>query len=87
MGIEIELVDRSQLEYIQDLKNEYEWLISLSDDQLSQECINTNNVQNALIELLRFVDDVIELPELHFGVDGESFESHIETSDEWLDMN
>lgn len=83
----MELVDRSQLGDIQAYKNEYEWLLSLSDDQLSKECINTNNVQNALLELLRFVNDVINLPELHFGIDGEPFDPRMETPDEWLDMN
>ena len=83
----IELVDRSQLGNIQDLKNQYEWLLELSDDELSQKVIDTNDVQNALIELLRFVEDVINLPELHFGVDGEAFDPRMETSDEWLDMN
>ncbi len=72
---------------IQYYKNEYEWLLSLSDDQLSKECINTNNVQNALLELLRFVDDVSNLSELHFEADGEISDSCMETSDEWIDMN
>lgn len=44
------------------MKTEYEWLLELNDDELSQKVIDTNDVQNALIELLRFVDDVIELP-------------------------
>lgn len=83
----IELVDRSQLGDIQDLKNQYEWLLELNDYELSQKVIDTNDVQNALIELIRFVDDVINLPELHFGVDGEPFDYRMETSDEWLDMN
>ncbi len=46
-----------------------------------------DTVQTALIELLRFVDDVTNLPELHFGADGESFDPRMEISDEWLDMN
>lgn len=58
----IELVDRSQLSNVQDLKNQYEWLLELNDDELSQRVIDTNDVQNALIELLRFVDEVLELP-------------------------
>lgn len=72
---------------IQYLKNQYEWLLELSDDELSQKIMSTNDVQNALIKLLRFVDDVINLPELHFGIDGEPFDPRMETSDEWLDMN
>lgn len=69
------------------MKNQYEWLLELNDEELSQKVIDTNDVQNALIELLRFVDDVINLPELHFGADGEVFDPRMETSDEWLDMN
>lgn len=72
---------------VQDLKNQYEWLLELNDDELSQKVIDTNDIQNALIELLRFVDDVINLPELHFGVDGKPFDPRMEISDEWLDMN
>lgn len=72
---------------IQYLRDQYEWLLELNDDELSQKVIDTNDVQNALIELLRFVDEVIELPELHFGIDGEPFDPRMETSDEWLDMN
>lgn len=83
----MELVDRSQLGDIQCLKNQYEWLLELDDDELSQRVIDTNDVQNALIELLRFVDDVFNLPELYFGVDGEVFDPRMETSDKWLDMN
>lgn len=44
------------------MKNQYEWLIELNDEELSQKVIDTNDVQNALIELLRFVDEVLELP-------------------------
>jgi len=47
---------------IQYLKNTYEWLLDINDDELSQKVIDTNDVQNALIELLRFVDDVMDLP-------------------------
>lgn len=72
---------------IQHLKNQYEWLLCLDDDKLSNEVIYHDTVQSALAELLKFVDDIINLPELHFGVDGESFDPRIETSDEWLDMN
>lgn len=72
---------------IQCLKDQYGWLLELNDDEFSQKVIDTNDVQNALIELLRFVDEVIELPELQFGIDGEPFDPRMETSDEWLDMN
>lgn len=44
------------------MKNQYEWLLELNDEELSQKVIDTNDVQNALIELLRFVDEIIELP-------------------------
>ena len=60
--VKIELIDRSQLGDLQYYKNEYEWLLELNDDELSQTVIERNDVQNALIELLRFVDDVIDLP-------------------------
>lgn len=36
-------------------------MLDLNDDELFQKIIDTNDVQNALIELLRFVDDVINL--------------------------
>lgn len=60
--IKIELVDRSQLGDIQYYKYEYGWLLALNDDELSQLIIDRNDVQNALIELLNLVDDVIDLP-------------------------
>ena len=60
--IKIELVDRSQLGDLQYYKNKYEWLLELNDDELYQKVIERNDVQNALIELLRFVDDVADLP-------------------------
>lgn len=37
-------------------------MLELNDDELSQKVIDTNDVQNALIELLRFVEEVLELP-------------------------
>lgn len=83
----MELVDRSQLGDFQNLKGKYEWLLRLDDDKLSNEVIYHDTVQTALSELLRFVDDVANFPELHFGADGEPFDPRMETSDEWLDMN
>ncbi len=74
------------MDNFQNLKGKYEWLLHLDDDKLSNEVIYHDTVQTALAELLRFVDDVINLPELHFEVDGE-FDPRMETSDEWLDMN
>lgn len=83
----MEIVDRSQLGDIQYLKNEYGWLLALNDDNLSQEVINTNNVQNALIELFRFVDDVMNLPILETDIEGHYYNPRLETTDEWLDQN
>jgi hypothetical protein len=42
-------------------QKEYLWLLELNDDNLSDEVINTNNVQNALLELFKFVDDIINV--------------------------
>lgn len=42
------------------IKDEYEWLLTLNDDSLSDQVKRTNDVQNALIELLELADDVIE---------------------------
>lgn len=44
------------------MKNQYEWLLELNDYELTQKVNDTNDVQNALMELLKFVDDVLELP-------------------------
>ena len=41
------------------IKKEYEWLLELNDDNLSDQVIRTNDVQNALIELLGLADDII----------------------------
>lgn len=46
------------------LKSEYEWLLYLNDDNLSEQVVQTNDVQNALIELLRFVDEIIKVNEV-----------------------
>lgn len=59
----------------------------MDDDKLSNEVIYHDTVQTALAELLRFVDDVVNLPELHLGIYGEPFDPRMETSEEWLDMN
>lgn len=42
-------------------QKEYNWLLKLNDDNLSSEVINTNNVQNALLELLKLVDDILNI--------------------------
>lgn len=83
----MEIVDRNELGDIRYLKNEYEWLLDLSDEELSQKVIDTNDVQNALNELLRFVDDVLNLPALETDVDGNYFDPRLETTDKWIDMN
>ena len=69
------------------LYDKYEWLLRLDDDELSNEVIYHDIVQTALAELLKFAEDVANLPELHFGADGEPFDPRTEISDEWLDMN
>ena len=83
----MEIVDKNELGDIRCLKNEYEWLLDLSDEELSQKVIDTNDVQNALIELLRFVDDVLNLPVLETDVDGNYYDPRLETTDKWIDMN
>ena len=83
----MEIIDRNELGDIQYLKNEYEWLLDLSDEELSQKVIDTNDVQNALFELLKFVDDVLNLPALETNIDGNYFVLRLETTDKWIDMN
>ena len=43
------------------LKDEYEWLMELNDDNLAYQVQTRNDMQNALLELFRFVDDVNDL--------------------------
>jgi succinate dehydrogenase flavin-adding protein (antitoxin of CptAB toxin-antitoxin module) len=43
------------------LKSEYEWLLELNDDNLADMVKQTNDVQNALIELLRLVDEIMDV--------------------------
>lgn len=71
----------------QSLKDKYEWLLHLDNDKLSKEVICHDTVQTALAELLRFVDDVMNLSELHVDIDNNLFDPRMETSFEWLDMN
>ena len=56
----------------QKLYDKYEWLLRLDDDELSNEVIYHDTIQTALAKLLKFVEDVANLPELHFGADGEN---------------
>ena len=58
----VELINRKDLGDIEYLINEYSWLLSLNDENLVKEVVNSNNVQNALSELLGFVEEVTELP-------------------------
>lgn len=46
-----------------------------------------DTVQTALAELLRSVDDVMNLSELHVDIGEKPFDPRLETSFEWLDMN
>ena len=85
-GAIIELVDRSQLGDVEYLKKKYEWLLRLSDTILVKE-VDNGNIQNALNELLRFIDEVNNLPVLEMDCNGEYFDQNLETTDEWLDMN
>lgn len=83
----MELVDRKDLGDIGYFKREYEWLLSLNDNELSQKVIDTNDVQNALIELLRFVDDVISLPIIATESPDYAGDPNIEGTEAWYDMN
>ena len=58
----VELVNRNDLGDLDYYQNEYGWLLELNDDQLVNTVRMTNHVQNALIELFRFVDEVVNLP-------------------------
>ena len=59
----MELINRKDLgDSIEYLTDEYGWLLSLNSDNLIKETIETNNVQNALLELFGFIEKVVELP-------------------------
>lgn len=58
----------------------------MSDTLLVKE-VDNGNIQNALTELLGFVDEVNNLPILEMDYRGEYFDPRLETTDEWLDMN
>lgn len=59
----MKLINKSHLKKIQRLADEYKWLLKLNDNELSQQVLETNEVQNALSELLRFANEVINLPD------------------------
>ena len=59
----MELINRKDLDdSIKYLTDEYGWLLSLNSDNLIKETIETNNVQNALLELFGFIEKIVELP-------------------------
>lgn len=83
----VELINRKDLGDIEYLINEYSWLLSLNDENLVKEVVNSNNVQNALSELLGFVEEVAELPVITTEIEYYGGNSNIENTDSWLDMN
>ena len=85
----MELINRKDLDdSIEYLTNEYGWLLSLNSDNLIKETIETNNVQNALLELFGFIEKIVELPviatEVEYCGGGDP---NIENTDNWLDIN
>ena len=84
----VELINRKDLGDIEYLINEYSWLLSLNDEEnLVKEVVNSNNVQNALSELLGFVEEVAELPVITTEIEYYGGNPNIENTDSWLDMN
>lgn len=83
----VELINRKDLGDIEYLINEYSWLLSLNDENLVKEVVNSNNVQNALSELLGFVEEVAELPVITTEIEYYGGNPNIENTDSWLDMN
>ena len=55
------LKEYEELGSVKCYKDSYEWLLSLNDDELSYQAITRNDVQNALIELLGLVNDIIAI--------------------------
>lgn len=84
----MELINRKDLEdSIEYLTDEYGWLLSLNSDNLIKETIETNNVQNALLELFGFIEKVVELPVIATEVEYCGGDLNIENTDNWLDIN
>ena len=84
----LELVNRKDLDRdIEYLINEYSWLLSLNDENLIKEIANSNNIQNALSELLGFIEEVAELPVLATEIEDYGGNPNIENTDSWLDIN
>ena len=84
----MELINRKDLDdSIEYLTNEYGWLLSLNSDNLIKETIETNNVQNALLELFGFIEKIVELPVIATEVEYYGGDPNIENTDNWLDIN
>ena len=84
----MELINRKDLDdSIEYLTNEYGWLLSLNSDNLIKEIIETNNVQNALLELFGFIEKVVELPVIATEIEDCGGDPNIENTDNWLDIN
>lgn len=84
----MELINRKDLDSnIEYLINEYNWLLSLNDENLIKEITNSNNIQNALSELLGFIEEITELPVIATEVEDYGGNPNIENTDNWLDIN
>ena len=84
----MELINRKDLDdSIEYLTDEYGWLLSLNSDNLIKEIIETNNVQNALLELFGFIEKVVELPVIATEIEDCGGDPNIENTDNWLDIN
>ena len=84
----MELINRKDLDdNIEYLTDEYGWLLSLNSDNLIKEIIETNNVQNALLELFGFIEKVVELPVIATEIEDCGGDPNIENTDNWLDIN
>ena len=84
----MELINRKDLDNsIEYLTDEYGWLLSLNSDNLIKETIETNNVQNALLELFGFIEKVVELPVIATEAEYRGGDPNIENTDNWLDIN
>ena len=84
----MELINRKDLDSnIEYLINEYSWLLSLNDENLIKEITNSNNIQNALSELLGFIEEITELPVIATEVGYYGGNPNIENTDNWLDIN
>ena len=84
----MELINRKDLDdSIEYLTDEYGWLLFLNSDNLVKETIETNNVQNALLELFGFIEKIVESPVIATEVEYYGGDPNIENTDNWLDIN